>query len=177
MSRLTFRNSQGQLVDITSVAATRAKNEFGTLLDEAVRGGAVAITRHERPRAVLISYEEFEALVQARARTLGALSAEFDALLAVMQTPAAREGVSRAFAATPAELGRAAVQAARAGAERAAASQRASVSSPAARTGSKPGAKPAKKPARKPATRTVAKTPAARTTTARSRARRAASGG
>ena len=113
MSTLTFRNSQGELVDVPSVAATRLKNEFGTVLEQAVRGGAVAITKHETPRAVLISYGEFQALVKARAQTLGELRAEYDTLLARMQTPKARKGMGAAFDATPAELGRAAVKAGR----------------------------------------------------------------
>ena len=113
MSTLTFRNSQGELVDVPSVAATRLKNEFGTVLEQAVRGGAVAITKHETPRAVLISYDEFRALVKARAHTLGELRAEYDTLLSRMQTPKARKGMEAAFAATPAELGRAAVKAGR----------------------------------------------------------------
>lgn len=113
MSTLTFRNSQGELVDVPAVAATRLKNEFGAVLEQAVRGGAVAITKHETPRAVLISYDEFQALVKARAQTLGDLRAEYDTLLARMQAPAARKGMQAAFDATPAELGRAAVKAAR----------------------------------------------------------------
>jgi len=113
MSTLTFRNSRGELVDIPAVAATRLKNEFGAVLDQAVRGGAVAITRHETPRAVLISYEEFQALVRARTPSLNDLSAQYDALLSSMQTPEARKGMDAAFNASPAELGRAAVKAAR----------------------------------------------------------------
>jgi antitoxin Phd len=113
MSTLTFRNSQGELVDVPTVAATRLKNEFGTVLEQAVRGGAVAITKHETPRAVLISYDEFQALVKARAHTLGELRAEYDTLLARMQTPRVRKGMEAAFDATPAELGRAAVKAGR----------------------------------------------------------------
>ncbi|MGH8641391.1 MAG: type II toxin-antitoxin system prevent-host-death family antitoxin [Burkholderiales bacterium] len=113
MSTLTFRNSQGELIDVPTVAATRLKNEFGTVLEQAVRGGAVAITKHETPRAVLISYDEFQALVKARAHTLGELRAEYDTLLARMQTPKARKGMEAAFDATPAELGRAAAKAGR----------------------------------------------------------------
>jgi prevent-host-death family protein len=112
-SPLTFRNSRGELVDIPSVAATRLKNEFGTVLDEAVRSGAVAITRHETPKAVLISFEEFRALIRDRAASLEDLSGEYDVLLARMQTPAAKQGMADAFEAGPAELGRAAVKAAR----------------------------------------------------------------
>jgi prevent-host-death family protein len=110
---LTFRNSQGTLVDIPAVAATQAKNEFGAILEKATRGGAVAITRHDAPKAVLISYEEFDSLVQARARTLENLGAEFDDLLERMQTPRAKKAMESAFHASPARLARAAVKGAR----------------------------------------------------------------
>ena len=110
---LTFHNSRGDLVDVPAVAATRLKNEFGAILEQAVRGGAVAITRHDTPRAVLVSYEEFQALVKARSPSLSDLGAEYDVLLARMQTPKAKKGMEAAFGASPAELGRAAVRAAR----------------------------------------------------------------
>ena len=113
MSTLTFRNSLGELVDVPTVAATRAKNEFGTVMEQALRGGAVAITRHETPKAVLISYAEFQALVKARSPNLGDLAAEYDALLGSMQTPAVAKGMETAFNASPVELGRAAVKAAK----------------------------------------------------------------
>lgn len=112
-SALTFRNSHGELVELPAVAATQLKNEFGAVLEQAVRGGAIAITRHDTPKAVLISYEEFQALVKDRAPSLNDLSAEYDVLLSRMQTPAARKGMADAFNAAPAELGRAAVKAAR----------------------------------------------------------------
>lgn len=110
---LTFRNSHGELIDVPEVAATRLKNEFGAILEQALRGGAVAITRHDTPKAVLISYEEFQSLVKERSHSLSDLSAEYSVLLARMQTPKARKGMAAAFNATPAELGRAAVKAAR----------------------------------------------------------------
>ena len=113
MSTLTFRNSLGELVDVPTVAATRIKNEFGAVLEQAVRGGAVAITKHETPKAVLISYDEFQALVKARSPDLGDLTAEFDTLLGRMQTTTAAKGMKAAFNASPAELGRAAVKAAK----------------------------------------------------------------
>jgi prevent-host-death family protein len=112
MTTLTFRNRLGELVDVPSVAATRLKNEFGTVLEQAARG-AVAITRHDAPKAVLVSYEDFEALVKGQNQNLSDLGAEFDALLARMQTPKARKGVQAAFNAAPAQLGRAAVKSAR----------------------------------------------------------------
>jgi prevent-host-death family protein len=113
MSKLTFRNSRGNLIEVPSVAATRVKNEFGAILDKATHGGAVAITRHDTPKAVLISYDEFQSLVSARSSTLDDLGMEFNALLAGMQTPRARKGMKAAFNASPAELGRAAVKSAR----------------------------------------------------------------
>ena len=113
MSALTFRNKLGELVDIRSVPATRLKNEFGTVFEQAIRGGAVAITKHATARAILISVEEFKALAGARERSLAALSAQFDGLLARMQTPKAKKGIAAAFNASPQALGRAAVKAAR----------------------------------------------------------------
>jgi prevent-host-death family protein len=110
---LTFRNSQGELVDVPAVAATRLKNEFGAVLEQALRGGAVAITRHDMPKAVLVSYDEFQSLAKARSHNLSDLGAEYNVLLARMQTPKARKGMAAAFNASPAELGRAAVKAAR----------------------------------------------------------------
>ena len=113
MSKLTYRNSQGQLVDMSTVAATKVKNEFGSVLEQAMHGGAVAITRHDLPKAVLLSYEEFVALVKDRAPQLNDLANEFDALLADMQTAKARQGMAKAFEAPASQLGRAAVTAAR----------------------------------------------------------------
>ncbi len=93
--------------------ATEAKNEFGRVLDTAVEKGAVAITRRDTPRAVLLSIKEFDALVAAGERKLDTLTAEFDELLARMQTPAARKGMADAFNAPPVRLGRSAVAAAK----------------------------------------------------------------
>jgi antitoxin Phd len=112
MSKLTFRNSRGNLIDIPSVAATKAKNEFGAMLDKASHGGGVAITRHHTPKAVLISYDEFQSLVRERSHSLDELGTQFDALMARMQTPRAKKGMKAAFNASRAELGRAAAKAA-----------------------------------------------------------------
>jgi antitoxin Phd len=113
MARHTFRNRLGELVEIPEVAATQAKNSFGEILDRVAVSGAVAITRHHMPKAVLLSYEEFESLSSARSETLDALSMKFEGLLERMQTPAAKEGMVAAFNAPPAALGQAAVQMAR----------------------------------------------------------------
>jgi len=113
MSRHLFRNRLGELVEIPEVAATQAKNTFGELLDRVAVSGAVAITRHDSPKAVLLSFEEFEALSSARAETLDSLSRKFEGLLDRLQTPEAKQGLEAAFNASPAELGQAAAKAAR----------------------------------------------------------------
>ncbi len=71
------------------------------------------ITKHDSPKAVLISIDEFTALSTAHIAELEALSDEFDELLARMQTPAASAGMKAAFHATPKELGKAALPGAR----------------------------------------------------------------
>ena len=109
---LRFRNAQGELVDLTQVPATRFKNELSAMFEQAALGRPVAITRHHTPKAVLISYDEFRALMAARSPSLGALEAEFDALLEGMQSPASRTAMAAAFDAAPATIGRAAVAAA-----------------------------------------------------------------
>lgn len=113
MASLTFRNSDGELIDVPTVAATRFKNEFGSIFEQAALGGAVAITKHNTPKAVLLSYAEFEALTKSASPALDELTDEFDGLLAGMQTQESKSAMAAAFDATPDELGRAAVKAAR----------------------------------------------------------------
>ena len=109
----TFRNSRGETLEPASVTASEAKSEFGRVLDAAIRGGAVVITKHDAPRAVLISVEDFNALSGAAEAKLDTLNREFDALLEDMQAPRARRGMKAAFGASGKQLGQAAVAAAR----------------------------------------------------------------
>jgi len=109
----TFRNSRGETLAPASVTASEAKSEFGRVLEMAMQGGAVVITKHDAPKAVLISVENFNALSGATDTTLDTLNREFDALLAGMQTSKARRGMKTAFAASGRKLGQAAVAAAR----------------------------------------------------------------
>lgn len=109
----TFRNSRGETLEPSSVSASKAKSEFGRVLEMVIQGGAVVITKHDSPKAVLISVENFNALSGAAQTKLDTLSGEFDALLARMQTSKARRGMKAAFAASGKRLGKAAVAAAR----------------------------------------------------------------
>ena len=96
-----------------AVSATEAKNRFGPLLESAMRGHPVLITRHDVPKAVLLSIAEFESLVRAAEPNLESLSREFDTLLDQLQSKGSRNALKRAFDAAPAELGRLAVAHAR----------------------------------------------------------------
>ena len=96
-----------------SYTATEAKNEFGRVLEQAIRGATVVITKHDSPKAVLISMNQFNALNQAPQLKLNVLSEQFDALLSRMQTAEARSGMESAFHASPTQLGKAALAAAR----------------------------------------------------------------
>jgi antitoxin Phd len=108
MSALNFRNRHGDLIDVPSVTASELKSGLAGVMEQATQLGAVAITKHDAPKAVLVSYAEFEALIAARTPAIDALSAEFDALLARLQTPAAQRGMADAFDAPPQALGGAA---------------------------------------------------------------------
>ena len=110
---VTLHDYRGARPEPVSVSATDAKNEFGRILEKAIQGGRVVITKHDVPKAVLISVDEFDAMSRANRVQLDTLSGEFDALLARMQTPAARAGMQAAFDASPNQLGQAAVAAAR----------------------------------------------------------------
>jgi antitoxin Phd len=96
-----------------SFTATEAKNEFGQLLEMAIQGDAVLITKHDAPRAVMISIEEYRALKDAPERALNSLAADFDAMYERMQAPASRAAMKTGFSATPKQMGKAAVTAAR----------------------------------------------------------------
>ena len=97
----------------TSYTATEAKHKFGRLLEQAIHGTTVLITKHDAPRAVLISMDQFKALQDAPQLKLNTLSEQFDALLDRMQAPQARRGMSIAFNASAKQLGKAAVISAR----------------------------------------------------------------
>src|SRR5438128_1699117 len=113
MFTLTFRNSQGALVNVPTIATTRVKNEFGAILERATHDSTVAITQHDTPKTVLLSYEEFESLVQLRSHSLDSLGTEFDDLLDKMQSPQTKKAMAATFNTSPAKLGRATVKRAR----------------------------------------------------------------
>ncbi len=96
---------------LPSVPASSLKNDLGRVF-EMVKEQAVAVTRHKRPQFVMVPVAEYQELQRARLAPLEALAAEFDSLVAEINTPTAKTGAARLFTATPKALGRAAVKAA-----------------------------------------------------------------
>ena len=111
MATRALRNPRGGKVEAFS--ATAAKNAFGNVLEKALADGMVLITRHDAARAVLLSVEEYEALLARVPDPLQALGAEFESLVTRMRKPKARMAGRTLFKATGAELGKAAVAGAR----------------------------------------------------------------
>jgi prevent-host-death family protein len=106
--------STAALADETeSITATEAKNTFGAVLDRVTQVGRIAITKHDRVRAVVLSLREYEALLEGRNDPLESLRDEFDGLVATMQSPAAERAGRALFEASGPELGAAAVRARR----------------------------------------------------------------
>ena len=101
------------MLALSSVTASEAKTEFARVLEIAARGGGVVVTKHDAPKAIVLSVENFNALAAAAETNLDTLDREFDALLARMQTPKARRGMKTAFDASGQQLGQAAVAATR----------------------------------------------------------------
>jgi antitoxin Phd len=95
------------------VTATEAKNTFGHLMEKAMQGEVVVITKHDTPKVVLISMDEYTTLSSASEMRLDTLSTEFDALLMRMQRARTRSKMRSAFHASPKQLGKAARIAAR----------------------------------------------------------------
>jgi prevent-host-death family protein len=111
-AKLSEASPPGALDGEEEVSATVAKNEFGRVLDMALRSGRVVITKHNAPTAVLLSADAYQALAGRATPDLDALREEFDSMFKHMQTPKARAGTAALFAASPSELGDAAVAAA-----------------------------------------------------------------
>jgi prevent-host-death family protein len=101
-----------ELGEVKRVAASEAKNQFGQVLETALRSGPVVITKHDAPKAILMSIEEFEARTAMRDK-LHTLTQRYDDTYARMQRPEARSAMAATFDATPRQLGAAAVASAK----------------------------------------------------------------
>ena len=99
--------------ELPTITATELKNSTADVFEQVAAKQAIAITRHEKPRAILLSVEQYEALAGHRPEWLEKLHEEYRGMLERMQGPEQRAGAEKLFRATPEELGQAALWAAR----------------------------------------------------------------
>lgn len=99
-----------QVREMPPVTATDLKNHTADVLDRVAIQGPLAITRHDKPRAVLIPIELYEQFMGGQPAWLAELRRECQGMLEDMQSPEQKEGAKRLMEATPEELGEAAVR-------------------------------------------------------------------
>lgn len=99
--------------ELPTVTATTLKNSIADVFDQVAAVGAVAITRHDKPRVVMLSVEAYEKLQAPSFPGLDSIRAEYDEMFQQMQEPGQREAMGRLFDATSEELGEAALKATR----------------------------------------------------------------
>lgn len=110
---MTMHSPVANRGDVVRMTSTEAQNGFGRMLDTVAKGGTVLITKHNTTQAVVMSVDRYQALTRTEFPDLDALTAEFDEMLVRMQDPGAEEAMLKAFRASPEELGRAALAAAK----------------------------------------------------------------
>lgn len=91
------------VADLPEVTASVLKNKFSEVARLAFRE-PLAITRHHRREFVILTAEQYEELQKSRLAPLESLSAEFDQMVATMNTPAdraARRSFFKASAVQP----------------------------------------------------------------------------
>jgi len=99
--------------ELSTVSATRLVAGMQKVTSAVLSEGAVVVTRHDEPTMVLMSIDRYLKLKQAAEPDLEGLTRRFDDMFARMQAPRAAESMADALAMTPAELGQAAVLAAK----------------------------------------------------------------
>ena len=110
ISSSTSHRFSPRLQELPTVTATELKHSTADVLDQVSAGKAVAITRHDKPRAVLISLEQYKELTGNQSGWLEDLQTEYRGMLDRMQSPEQKAAALRLFEATSEELGAAAVR-------------------------------------------------------------------
>jgi len=100
--------------ELSSFSATDLAAGMQRVTRTVMSEGAVVITRHDQPSMVLMSVERYLALEKASEPDLEDLTRRFDDMFERMQGDGAAQAMANAFAMEPADLGKAAVKAARA---------------------------------------------------------------
>lgn len=87
------------IADLPEITASDLKNKFSTI-DRLTAREPVAVTRHNRREFVILTAEQYEEFLQSRLAPLKTLTADFDRMVAKMNTPADRAGRARFFKAS-----------------------------------------------------------------------------
>jgi len=103
------------LASLPDISASDLKNKFSEVARRAARE-PLAVTRHKRREYVILTAGQYEELQQSRLAPLDGLSAEFNELVARMNTPKAKLATAAFFSASSKALGQAALKARRAAA-------------------------------------------------------------
>lgn len=103
------------VADLSEVTASVLKNKFSEVARLA-SSGPLAVSRHNRREFVILTAEQYEELQQSRRAPLESLTAEFDQMVARMNTPTGKRAAASVFSASPKALGKAAANARRAAA-------------------------------------------------------------
>ncbi|WP_426699728.1 type II toxin-antitoxin system Phd/YefM family antitoxin [Rhodanobacter sp. Col0626] len=103
----------GHTTRLQTMPSSAAKNGFAELVETVARSSKpVLITRNKRPAVVVLSVDEYQRLLGAAPDPLAPLRDRFASIVTGMQTEPAKQAVDALFAATPAQLGKAATKAA-----------------------------------------------------------------
>jgi len=97
---------------LPDISASDLKNKFSEVARLVARE-PLAVTRHNRREFVILTASQYEELQQSRRAPLESLTAEFDQLVARMNTPKAKRATVALFSASAKALGKAAVNARR----------------------------------------------------------------
>lgn len=100
------------VAEMPEVTASVLKNKFSEVARLAA-SGPLAVSRHNRREFVILTAGQYKELQQSRRAPLESLSAEFDEMVAKMNTPKAKRATAALFSASPKALAKAAVNARR----------------------------------------------------------------
>lgn len=100
------------VADLSEVTASVLKNKFSEVARLAATA-PLAVSRHNRREFVILTAAQYEELQQSRRAPLENLAAEFDRMVAGMNTSKARRATASLFSARGKALGKAAVNARR----------------------------------------------------------------
>jgi hypothetical protein len=101
-----------RVADLSAVTASVLKNKFSEVARLAATA-PLAVSRHKRREFVILTTAQYEELQRSRRAPLENLAAEFDQMVARMNTPKAKRATASLFAAGGKALGKAAVDARR----------------------------------------------------------------